>query len=105
MAVLNERKKDQQNEILDPKWKTDKPKKRKELEPEVLVKQKLIQNIGCVPPLIKNHIEKELENVVYKRKTYFEVNDQFLKNIDKQVEQLNTSRRNMLGVIFCKYLL
>lgn len=100
-SVLNQLKKENQDEILDPRWKgAPKTARPKSLDPEVLVKQKLLQNIGHVSPMIRNGVEKALDNVIYKRKNYFEVSDQFVNRIDREVNQLINSRRLILGVIF-----
>lgn len=97
-AVLNQRKQEEQSKVLEGRSQSAKPSRKKPIEEDVLVKQKLMQHIGVVNPLIRNGVESTLNNVIYKRRTYFEVNDQFISRIDKQIEDLTNQRKFILGV-------
>jgi len=72
--------------------KYNKPKEKKVIDPEDVLKKELRESVGKIDPIIKKSVEGTLNTMNYRRKTKFEAMDLVVSELDKKVKDLQAKR-------------
>jgi len=85
-----------QEKVIDAKY--DKPKEKKVIDPEEVLKNEIREAVGKVDPIIKPIVEATLSKLNYRRKNKFEAMDLVVGELDKKVQALQARRFEMTEV-------
>ena len=85
-----------QEKTIEEKY--NKPKEKKVIDPEEVLRNEIRESVGKIDPIIKPSVEATLTKMNYRRKTKFEAMDQVVSELDKKVQALQNRRFEMTQV-------